>query len=805
MSSDSSFTAAEIAIALGAQRQAIQRALAMSPEAGTRIVRGNEAATWAVDSLPAAIRSKLDRRAKAKGYLSAEHLLSGPPRRFEARVPINQLCEQVQQRAMKLRDALALPLAEQGGGRKGAALAEIGLREYRRAFGFEIEDRHWRRLLSRTVERDAGDEQWARLELYVDERLRAPKPTSHTKGLSEKKLGLEAENILLAYAGQVRTASSPTAQEKALLWQCAFEQSAELAQNGIKARDARLAMRRALWKCGVTLAKNEVSMGQLWRVKEEAWRAAGSSISALKDRRSETSGNHRMPELTKRDIDLITAQAIRRGGRVSQAWREALETGELSPEVRSHYDGAYHASKSYVPRKIRDLITPDVRALHDIHHGPRRAELNGAYISRDWSGVSAGDWYCADDVTQNSYYYAPDEHGRLSLMRGQLLLMIDCRSTCILAFAFLDQRNYTAHAIRTLITHTADTHGLPRQGFYLERGIWATSRLLKGDSQISNEDLTWTESEGGLRELGLKFRHSKLPRSKPVERVIGALQNLLDGEPGDSGRDEVKQGFERMRERKRLVEAGHAPAEKFFYSYEQLTNRIAQMCDGYNADRNDGKMTGARTPIDAWQRYQSVPLVRLPAEARYLLAHHKRPLYVGRNGITLHFGKQTFNYRNEQTGRLIGRKVLAWFNPESSEILAVTDMNRENCFTIERNEDVPAMNASPEELNAAMASRDAHNGYLKHRYRTLARLPNLNFRPTLIDAETGNLGRTIEKQKGDLTTKRKERSERRESSRAVLNDIGYLPRVGTELTPEQIQAAKAVRAAREAFFKAQTP
>jgi hypothetical protein len=211
-------------------------------------------------------------------------------------------------------------------------------------------------------------------------------------------------------------------------------------------------------------------------------------------------------------------------------------------------------------------------------------------------------------------------------MRGQVLLMIDVRSTCILSFAMLDQRNYTSHTIRTLITRTCDEFGLPRRGFYFEKGIWQSSRLLKGDRAVTNDELTWTESKAGLRDLGLDFRHSKLPRSKPVERVIGQIQNLIDGGPGDAGRDEMKKPFERFLERKRLVESGKARPEEYFLSWEQAEANLARACEEYNDARNDGPMTCGLTPHQAWQKFQTAPLAHLSGQARYLLACQKKPV-----------------------------------------------------------------------------------------------------------------------------------------------------------------------------------
>jgi hypothetical protein len=646
----------------------------------------------------------------------------------------------------------------------------------------------------------AREEQWNRLDLYVDDRPHAARGPRAVRTFPAVR---DAEKILFGYASQVRNSSLPTTDEKAVLWNVAFEQTIHLVPEGVTLRAARQAMRRALWKCGVTLAKNETSLGQLWRLKEEAWRNAGGSISALKDGRA-NSGNHRKPEIPQRDIDIVVGYSVKFDGRVSQAWRHVVENNLLSSNVQSYYEGAFFASKSYVPRTIRDAVTAEVRMMRDIHHGQRAAKLNGAYITRDWSNVAAGDWYQADDVTLNNYYFAPDGKGGLALMRGQVLLMIDVRSTCILGFAILDSRNYNAHAIRTLITRTCDDHGLPRRGFYFERGIWESSKLLKGDAGASQDDLTWTESEGGLHDLGLKFVHSCKPRSKPVERVIGQVQSLLEGQPGDAGRNEIKDGFERLQERKREVESGRAPASKYFYSADQWTERLVYFCEEYNHARNDGTMTRGLTPFQAWKNFQSEPLVKLPPQARYLLSHHRRPVVVGRNGITLRFGKQNFVYRNEETGKLRGTRVLAWFNPELPDLLAVTDMDRENCFTVERAEEVPAMDAPSDILRREMGRVAAHNGYAQQRYRTLAKIADLNARPTIMDQDTATLGGDIAEQREEILTERQARGKRVSAGRAAMNSLGLPTHSGEDFDQEQIEAARRIKKELKQFSEEQS-
>ena len=193
------------------------------------------------------------------------------------------------------------------------------------------------------------------------------------------------------------------------------------------------------------------------------------------------------------------------------------------------------------------------------------------------------------------------------------------------------------------------------------------------------------------------------------------------------------------------------------------------------------------TPTKAWEQFQSTPLVRLPKEARYLLAHHKRPVTVGRNGITLRFGRESFVYRNAQTGRLRGQRVLAWFNPELPELLPVTDMNRENCFSVERAQELPAMEAAPELIEQEMSRVDAHNAYARNRYRVLASKINVQVRPTIMDRSTAELGRAMDEQATATKRAHVTRKNRMTKARRGLMKLGYTPRAGEEFTDDQVK------------------
>jgi hypothetical protein len=461
--------------------------------------------------------------------------------------------------------------------------------------------------------------------------------------------------------------------------------------------------------------------------------------------------------------------------------------GALSEELLGYYLNN-PASKSYCPTRIREAIKYEITMMDDIHHGPRQDKLNGAHILRDWSSVSSLDWLCADDATLEVYFYLPDDRGRFTLMRGQFLVMIDVRTTRILGFALQPERNYNARVIRTLITKICDEHGLPRQGFYFERGIWERSRILKGDPQA--DPFSWAETELGLRSLGLRFVHAKLPRSKPVERVIGALQDLMEGELGYVGPDERKEKFERVQQWKREVESGKIHPAGHFYSFDEWVTRLEEICAYYNSQPQDGKMTGGLSPDEAFQKYQPLddPLLKLPPNCRYLLAHHKRPLKVTSNGITLRFGKQVFNYRNEQTGRLRGQTVLAWFNPELPELLTVTDLNHDNAFCVARSQEVPAMDAPSDLLNQEMMRIEAHLSYARVRYRTLRAKFATPFRRVIVDAQTAQLGNEIQAHQAALEIERRQAKQRQVRARKVYGQLNLT--APADAPPDRIEAAE---------------
>ncbi|HTD65321.1 MAG TPA: hypothetical protein VK846_02170 [Candidatus Limnocylindria bacterium] len=398
--------------------------------------------------------------------------------------------------------------------------------------------------------------------------------------------------------------------------------------------------------------------------------------------------------------------------------------------------------------------------------------MRGAYIQADWSDTAAGDVYSADDCTLGIYFYKYVD-GELRLVRGQFLPMIDCRSNLVLGFAIVPERNYTAVMIRGLIRRVHQTYGFPRKYFLFEGGIWKRSKIIKG-VEAKGDAVPFEETEMGLRSW-VGFRHAKTARGKgKMERVIGLLQNRLEPYPGYVGRDEINDSYERVQKQLAEVRAGKATPEKYFLEESQWLVLIEKEIEEYNHEVQTGSIVG-KSPLEAWDAYFTEELNHLDAPFEYLLANHRAPYLVTKNGIGIKFSgiQNRCWYRNEHTSKLIGEKVLVWYDPEAPEAITITDFQRQNPITIPRAEDAPGTTATPEMMAAAYASVKAQNSHALTVYRIIAPKFRRNIlRRTVGLSDAIALDQQITEQRNAVTVKQKDKSRRFNSLRQAASAAG---------------------------------
>ena len=764
------YSAAQIAAALGQSKRGVLKALEAVAPGGEILQRGGKTAAWRIDQLPARWHETLAHNARQRGFRDTAHLLSAPGRAWQpeidgAAVQFSDLAEHCLTDAQRLQRALMPSLARLTAEPPcPAAEAETkGLVEYRGVFGHGVSVQHWRRLINRTMDRAGAAADFSRVELFLAAKLARRSQTAP----GYVAAGMHLQSLRRALSA-VKRPTEPTANEAVFIWAQAFDELQWLVDEGTTPKVAERAVFDALAGSGVCLARTPDALKKSFQRKLARWQAGGCKPSALTDGRTLPREDAKLA-LPDEDKHALIARAVERGGRLSQAWREVQSTGELSPEIAGRYI-ANPANKSYVPSAVRQAIRFDVAQLEDIHHGPRQAKLNGAWIPRDYSDIRPGDWQQGDDCTLPVYYWDHTPDG-VRTMRGQFLALVDVKTTYILGYALHSQEQYNARIIRSLITQVHDEYGLPKVGFYFEGNIWKRSRVLTGRKA---DDVPLEETELGLKEY-VQFRHAGLPRAKIIEGVLGILQNEIEPMPGYCGRNEQTEKFERLQKKLREAAAGKIEPASFLMHKDQWADALDRVVAKFNNEPQGGRLNGL-SPREAYEQgfdYQQRAL-RLPAHCRYLLANHRRVELVTKNGVRIVSGGHAYYYRSAATGPLIGQKVLVWHDVEEAPAsITITDLKHRRPVEVPRVTPVPSMTATGAQLGAALRQAADHGAYAKTLYRIVkAGFQKNLFRPVHVDLNTVLLGDAIEAGREQLQAADKQRKTVARRVAAAEREIG---------------------------------
>lgn len=777
-SPDGFFTANRIAEVIGRRRQSVQSSLEGIPPAGQVLKAGQLTNAWAFHELPEPLRTALDRRALKLGYPDSFSLLKHHrPNQWEPPVPLSQVPAKHIETARKLQCALGPTLRrlEETCLTMGE-IEDLGFNDYKEAFGHSVSARHFRRLLKRTQERDSGNGEWSRLELYLPDKVarrKTPSRIAVTSGQWQPILDL---------LNSFTEVQKPTPKESGLFWNTlcqVFEAEKQTATDEPRLKRSLLLF---VSENAPFVSPNPKALSQQFRRKFNQWKRDG--LSGIKDQRKIRSGRRNAPPIPEDFRKLLIARAINRGGRISQAWRELYHEGKLPPLFYEFYCHNWEA-KSHVPRRIRDAVSAEVNRLKEINLGPKAAKLKGPKVVRDWSDMPSGVQAQSDDCTLPVYFWIEDANSRsgFKLLRGQFLPWIDTRTTYIHCFQLLPKESYSSLDIVRGIARLNNVYGLPEE-LYFERGIWQKSLLISG----SKDEVSWDDRVYGLSDLGIRITHALDPSAKVVERVLGALQNRMEGERGYCGRNERLDCPEHVQKAQRLVKAGKAHPGQYFYSYTEWVERLNLICNDYNDEPQNGKMLNGLSPRNGFVNYHSGPPARLDGRTRYLIATNRRRAKVTAQGVTIRIGKNTFNYKSEATGALRSQPVLAWFDVEDPEYITLTDMNQNNPVTVPRSTPVPAYRADPETIAQAKRECAAHSSHDRALYSDLKKVHPEEFGSrnvrTLADVETIELGEAMTEQREQLKEERKKQDQLNRRLRKYDRDNGRVT-LGSSKHPER--------------------
>ncbi len=745
--SETLYTVSQITRAAGLAWQSVQTGPQVIAPAGTVATEGQPAAAWRFADLPLDWQLESTRRGVKRGFENGEQFLANLPEPWKCPLPWSLVSRNHQEKAVKLQKALARVMELRAHGTKGAELESIGLEDYKAVFGYGLKDaRHFRRLLHRTIDRDAGDDNWQRLEIYLDDRA-FRRPRAPRQVVRNEYVHRELDETIATLENR----QSPTATDREFLWDAVFrhyeQHTGRLTDSPAGNRERRLfraSLVHYLFKAFPerTLCATAGSLKRRFDEKLMLWREKGCTPEAMQDRRGLNSGNFSKEDFSKdpakileraallewdidRAIETLTAEgklsqfapdlralwerAILHDGNIALAYRLLHEERAFSQAFCDLYPFDVRTAKSEVPARVRAAVAPLVKMSLDLRHSEWRARLHGPYIQQEHM-EAPGDWFCADDVSFNHYFKEQLPNGRWRVLRGECLLMTDYKTSYPLEFMLI-AGHYNGEHVRNLVLKTHDRVGLPRLGFKLDNGVWK-SRLVVGD-RIQGTPVHWREAENGLRapELGLQVRHARArnPRGKAMlEGAIGIVQQRMRCLPGFVGFNEQVEKYEREQSLIERANRQDHEALSQFPTQAEWRDAISEALERFAHDPQNGDILKGKSPAEAWaEGTRNRPLRKLADEARYILSTHRKEITVRQEGIVFTIRGHRRIYYNDQTGRLIGHRALAFYNLELPDVLTVSDLERKDYFTV-RAVKLPAMTATPEQFAAANRLRKAH-------------------------------------------------------------------------------------------------
>lgn len=723
------YTAARIAGALGTSRQSVYEALRGIPAPAKLFVSGQETSAWAFAELPESLQTRLQLRAQQQHYRDAGAMLADQQKPWKPPMPLDKVRQSFKDKATNLREAMRLPIVRQHE-LSGPPLTELGLQEFKRIFGYKISAKRWRRLFDQVMDRDRGFEDFERVELYVDAgafrrpvlaRSQASFTTAHQAALGDIIANLENK-------------TTPTADDRQWLFDAAFRHFETLTADHSEKRVQRTikaSLITFLYSAIPGLSKTPKALRRVFELNLIKWRGSGRNWLAIEDQRRNKSGNFRRPDFSA-DDKMIRQRAIELGGKghKSQAYRDVRS--KLSRKYQDYYSFDMRDNKSNVPQATRDAIAPGLQEAVDYRESPWKFKMRGPYIPRDWDDVLAGDYFTADDMTSNSRVYMARETlagwacqeivpGRWDVIRPDGVFYFDFACDYPVSALFTTGR-ITGCLCKSGLLKAHDAVGLPRKGVWFENGPWR-SRYIRGDNNRTST--RWERTVGdlkanwgvelrphpeGLEVIGVETNYHlpRNPRAKPAEAVFRRMQERTRAERGFVGFNERLNRQDRVQEFIARVKAGKEDPRNELYTLEQWAERWTCVSAEFANEPQNGKRLRGRSPAEAWhESIDTKPLRKLPSEARYLLASYETVKKIGTKGILLTIGKERMLYCNDDTGKMIGREVLCYYNLEFPDLLTCSDLSRQNYFSVKRVH-LPAVSASSEQIREANAQIKGH-------------------------------------------------------------------------------------------------
>jgi hypothetical protein len=296
---------------------------------------------------------------------------------WRPRIPLSQRAAADLEAAYKLRAVLEDFLRIKNTDRRSQSDFEsAGVAAYQRVFGHPVSGRWFRELYRRTVERDNGNEDWSRLEIYLDDKPAA------APAVPLAPLDYSALRDRLAF----QNPSEPTLLER----QNALEYSfgcfeAQAAASPDHRQEIKRSILSFLFSTAPNLAKSYAALERNWNRRFDQWKKNGMAPSAIADQRPLNSGNFCLDDL-ETDLNVIVDEAWRHDGKLSIAIRKLRRAGRLSEVFLHRFTLDLRRDKTYVARSVRNEIKARLQGMLAHRRSKWKVNMQGPRIARDHGG-----------------------------------------------------------------------------------------------------------------------------------------------------------------------------------------------------------------------------------------------------------------------------------------------------------------------------------------------------------------------------------------------------------------------------------
>ena len=261
------------------------------------------------------------------------------------------------------------------------------------------------------------------------------------------------------------------------------------------------------------------------------------------------------------------------------------------------------------------------------------------------------------------------------------------------------------------------------------------------------------------------------------------LQDLMYGERGFTGREERYDRPEALTLQIRDVESRKVHPSTYFYTQEQWDNRLAEIADRYNSEKQEGKYMrhpDTRAPLSPEEAFQLFyprdnPPRSLEPRVRALLSHRRI------DGLEVRQGKgvllpsirgKVHRYFSEDLGRWTGRRVTAWWNPDAPEFCAFSlDGQLDQVITAPLHISPNALEGG-ERLETESRNAEGFASPPRTLYRALKAKFDVPRRILLADQQSLGLCRQIETQKAAVADRETRQRRLADRSRQVSTRAG---------------------------------